>query len=382
MPPTPEALALLVLVASAAAVQVAAAPRGAVLKNMEVFVDISRDDSCSVEVRAVVTNPDDGQAELRSIRLPLQEAAGNSSVLEGSLLPVYGDVSVSIRTTSAGRSIIVTPADPVGPGGELNFSFRFNANPPFCSQPYGGNVNSSFRVVVFSIGKPNLTISPEVGSRVEVSIKLPVDSGVIQLVPSPIFYPPNPEIQLDSWERRVILTWGGLESLPGGGWSFRLYYYRGHPPTSIPVAPNPVIPNRSPSRGEFSPDPVIFVLLGTNVVTLILALLAWRRSGNPPPGPGDLFNRGVQGFVEPSIIRDLDPDERTVVEILAENQGSMPQKDLPYASGFSKSKISRILKRLEGLGIVSRTTSGKTKIVELDPNLFVALRSGEGEPRG
>ena len=61
----------------------------------------------------------------------------------------------------------------------------------------------------------------------------------------------------------------------------------------------------------------------------------------------------------------LDKEERLLVKLIEENDGSIFQADLVEKSGFSKVKVTRILDRLEGGQIIERKRRGMTNIVLL-----------------
>jgi len=60
----------------------------------------------------------------------------------------------------------------------------------------------------------------------------------------------------------------------------------------------------------------------------------------------------------------LPEDERLVVELLLED-GRLEQTYIVAESGLSKVKVSRILSRLEGRGIVEKKPLGNTNLVKL-----------------
>jgi hypothetical protein len=60
----------------------------------------------------------------------------------------------------------------------------------------------------------------------------------------------------------------------------------------------------------------------------------------------------------------LTPDERRVVKLIVEKK-ALFQADLIEATGLHKAKVTRILDRLEGKGIVERKRRGMTNVVVL-----------------
>lgn len=65
------------------------------------------------------------------------------------------------------------------------------------------------------------------------------------------------------------------------------------------------------------------------------------------------------------IIKSLDGDEKLVFEKILEAEGSIFQSQLIDRTGFSKVKVTRILDKLEGRGLVERRRRGMTNVVIL-----------------
>ncbi len=61
----------------------------------------------------------------------------------------------------------------------------------------------------------------------------------------------------------------------------------------------------------------------------------------------------------------LDEDERNLLKELADNGGALGQSDLVVKTRFSESKVSRLLDRLEGRGLVVRVRQGMGNVVTL-----------------
>lgn len=65
------------------------------------------------------------------------------------------------------------------------------------------------------------------------------------------------------------------------------------------------------------------------------------------------------------IMNDLTDDERSVLEKIIEAQGTIFQSDLVDRTKFDKVKITRILDKLEGRGLIERKRRGMTNVVIL-----------------
>lgn len=65
------------------------------------------------------------------------------------------------------------------------------------------------------------------------------------------------------------------------------------------------------------------------------------------------------------IPKDLDEEEKKIIEILNSKEGSAYQSDLIKETGFSKVKITRILDKLEHRKLIDRKRRGMTNLVIL-----------------
>jgi hypothetical protein len=79
---------------------------------------------------------------------------------------------------------------------------------------------------------------------------------------------------------------------------------------------------------------------------------------------------GVKDMTEPGnwdkIIEGLtSEDERQIVQIMADEGGTIFQSQLVETSGFSKSKVSIVLDRLEARGVLERRRHGMSNLVVL-----------------
>jgi len=61
----------------------------------------------------------------------------------------------------------------------------------------------------------------------------------------------------------------------------------------------------------------------------------------------------------------LTKEEKKLVQIIEQAEGTIFQSDLVGKSEFSKVKVSRILDRLEGQGLIERKRRGMTNVVVL-----------------
>jgi uncharacterized membrane protein len=122
----------------------------------------------------------------------------------------------------------------------------------------------------------------------------------------------------------------------------------------------------------------LLIIFASNVISVLSAFtIAWllfrqRRAGMKPPTISDIdlakqtLNEKDLKKIE-GIISQLSSEEIEILRLLAKNGGSMRQREIPLNVGFSKSKISRMLKRMENMGLITRNLVGRTKQVNLSP---------------
>lgn len=67
------------------------------------------------------------------------------------------------------------------------------------------------------------------------------------------------------------------------------------------------------------------------------------------------------------IITKLKKDEKKICELIKENDGAIFQSELVEKTNFSKVKVSRLLDKLEGKGLIERRRCGMTNLVLLKP---------------
>ena len=61
----------------------------------------------------------------------------------------------------------------------------------------------------------------------------------------------------------------------------------------------------------------------------------------------------------------LTSDERRIVEEIIRSGGEIKQEEISQRTGFSRSKVSRIISELEERGVITRERVGKTYILRL-----------------
>ena len=64
-------------------------------------------------------------------------------------------------------------------------------------------------------------------------------------------------------------------------------------------------------------------------------------------------------------VADMGPDAKAALELIIKSDGTIFQSELAEKSGLGKVKVTRVLDKLEGKGIVERKRRGMTNVVIL-----------------
>lgn len=102
---------------------------------------------------------------------------------------------------------------------------------------------------------------------------------------------------------------------------------------------------------------VIYSLFLTSVGVIIGVSLMWLNDPRRQPTPESKDTRPTP--------RMLSEDQQTVVGIISSSNGSLWQAELVRETGFTDSKASRLLSRMEAEGHIRRIRDGMGKRVEL-----------------
>ena len=118
--------------------------------------------------------------------------------------------------------------------------------------------------------------------------------------------------------------------------------------TRIDVSVNDGVPEFVEIPAMFSILQVIFLMTLTSISTVCFLLLYVD------------FNRRYKRTKKRNIVSNvLEGDEKKLYEIILE-KNEILQKDLVYESGFPKSKVTRILRRLEDKNLIVKKPWGNT----------------------
>ena len=346
------------------------------LLQFSAFVELFGNDTSKVTISGTFVNPANFGSEVSVIMLPIGRT---SSVLVDFKKGVRAEgLQAELINQSDMVLIRITLLEPVQPGGVGSFEVTYwTVSGGYVERwiPPGSNTSAGeYRIFSFNLLKPNLTLVQGV-TKVNVDVLLPRDALLTQLLPTmDLFYPNRPLVDADQWSRRTLVSWTNLTVFPGEGRGFVVTY-------SLANGLAPLIPATSPpgdNRPEGGLAASTALLLASNAASfsaaaLLAYALAQRRVKREAIPEGKRRE-------EPSAAEvQLLPEEEQMLRAIEEAGGSVAQRDLPSLVGFSKSKVSRILKRLEELGLVSRTTLGRTKLIEISDYAKRSLLGEEGE---
>ena len=82
-------------------------------------------------------------------------------------------------------------------------------------------------------------------------------------------------------------------------------------------------------------------------------------------GDREKRKQGKKDIKKYEMPQNLNPDEKQIIQIILEEDGAIFQSQLTEKTGMSKVKITRILDKLEGKGIIERKRRGMTNVVIL-----------------
>lgn len=143
---------------------------------------------------------------------------------------------------------------------------------------------------------------------------------------------------------------------------------------------NPIVANPYPNTcfGAFHGFNWYFFLVAIFVLVLAVVLSEEKREVVKSENKSE--NKLVVGEKQNGKILDLirnllEEDEFTIVKLVLENEG-ITQDSLHFKTGFSQSKISMIIKKLEEKNLIIREKFGKTYKIYTSPWLRSMLEEG------
>jgi|GEM_PF-3907112 len=288
-----------------------------------------------------------GDTAVRSLIFPLMEWnrwMASPDVRRVDVINRSENVDVAIvNTTYYAVNILVTFKEPVRPRSSEKFSFTVNISRSLFVIPRGEGGNFT---LLFYVISPNATLPKE---NLNAAVLLPQGSLIR---PSEV---KNPFTATQTSDGVLVefldpaLIWpaaGGYQQFV-----YTINYVWVPPKTSNNTQPPP------------QPSPNILPLIigaFSALIILFSALILLRR-------------RKKEGRIEithpkeiEARINSLDEDELKVLMKVAENRNGVKQKDLSELVGFSKAKVSRILKKLDNMGLVVREDLKRTKVIKVN----------------
>ncbi len=342
---------------------------GVTINKMNVSTELYENTSVKVTITAEIVVDEEYNGSVNSLMFPVLPVG---IVIENpykgieNLRPLSGDISVSkIETKSYADVILVKFGKEMRPGDVRNITFSFMFKPNTILVRVKDN---TYRLV-YRFYMPNATVEY---NRSTMRILLPYGAAITKIGTSGA-------VEMDPLSERLTALWKPFPLPRGNAWDFSIVFrVEGEtlPPKSEETI---VITNTTPSNGVDRGLPLtelLLAILGSNAITGGAAFMLYKRASRKPKLEGwsgsspeeiVLDDETLEQYKE--LVERLDRDERSILDIILEKGGKIEQKDLPELTGFSKSKVSRILKRLDSAGVVRRTSVGKTKIVEINPIL-------------
>lgn len=136
-----------------------------------------------------------------------------------------------------------------------------------------------------------------------------------------------------------------------------------------------VAPMRISSTWEAALLVILFVMVGGLVAIRVADAMAARDIDVPSVpsliGESDSeesssdSSRTYEHIVPPDIPSELLSDEGQVVRLLVESEGRIRQHEITERTGWSKSKVSRILSRMYDDGMIEKASIGRENVITL-----------------
>lgn len=330
-------------------------PQEASITRMGVIAELFENSSVRITVIAELKIPKNATGTLKAVMfpvIPIGISVENPAKGVSSFKSLSQEVYVQKTSTQSFSDVLVVGfKDALKPGETKNISFSFMLTPTTALAKFDDSYRFAYRFY-----KPNLTLDY---NKSMMEVILPRGAGVTKIGQ-------EGTLGMDPLSERLTAIWFPFPSPRGGGWDFVLEF------KIMSQLAEQSIRTGTPSQQTFSTS-FIFLLLISNALTAGITVLAttivrklrYRRVPTTLPDSDEVDEETLSRIGE--ALEKLDKDERSVLEVIYRNNGRIEQKDLPELTGFSKSKVSRVLKRLDSMKFVRRVSQGKTKIVELNP---------------
>ncbi|ADC65898.1 transcriptional regulator, MarR family [Ferroglobus placidus DSM 10642] len=138
---------------------------------------------------------------------------------------------------------------------------------------------------------------------------------------------------------------------------------------------NPIVANPYPNTcfGAFYGFNSYFFFAA--VIILVLAVVLSEEKSEIVESGSKLAEKNQNGKILDLIRNLLEEDEFKIIKLVLENEG-ITQDSLHFKTGFSQSKISMIIKKLEEKNLIVREKFGKTYKIYTSPWLRNMLEEG------
>lgn len=174
--------------------------------------------------------------------------------------------------------------------------------------------NAVYRMNNNYLFKINYGISLPI-DRVFTLIKLPENGALAKQPANQSYFPSNGNIMTDG--KHIMIYWQEGNLTSGSNLQFSVLF-------------------SFPSAFFISSDNLLIAILTVFVIISMLGIAIYMKSGKK---------------IE-TVTSVLNKDERAVVDVLKKNKGKTLQKNIVRETGFSKAKVSRLVKNLKERGIV------------------------------
>jgi len=344
-------------------IRVLGAPNTPYIERFDIEAYLERNDSCFITLRFTLVVPEAYNKKVTAIELPLLERQ-DIPPREGDITYWETNPGVHLDWTESmylSHIMIVSFEDPISPGEKRDVRISISASGGvfIISVPY----NPNGRVFYYRFYQPNISLALE---NSVLKVYLPPNSILRQferyrdlISPTSNLLQIGDEITLG----RGSITWdlATSEVMTSERTVFTCTYF---------------LEEEVPSSGGTNTS--LMIIFISNVISVLSAFtIAWllfrqRRARIKLPTISDVdlakqtLNEKDLKKIE-GIISQLSSEEIEILRLLAKNGGSMRQREIPLNVGFSKSKISRMLKRMENMGLITRNLVGRTKQVNLSP---------------
>ncbi|QKQ98577.1 hypothetical protein GKQ38_03565 [Candidatus Nanohaloarchaea archaeon] len=162
-----------------------------------------------------------------------------------------------------------------------------------------------------------------------LKVVLPEDSGIVndENISQPVISPSYGQTGSDG--QRIFVEWQTNPRLGGEPITFSIFY--------------------NEPEEDFGLVQYIGIALLAALI-LLLGFSVWRR---------------ISKIDISEAYEDLDQDQKDIVELLRENEGSMLQKDVVDSSEYSKAKVSGVVSELVDKGVIEKEKEGRSNKLKI-----------------